>query len=197
MHPVIRRLAVRAALYTIVLLSAGLLTLSAFAKDERECASWNNPGQNRFTGSTLMAIWSYKHIDLTTRVALQARVLFTPPDFITEITKRGIMSSGTSVFVTDVQGMHFGRGSKAACVSRVDWPENHTEATRVWCVKANCVGSPYVCNNIFSAERRIEAVPQFEVAPDLAMRTVNEPDGLLLSFAAVAAACGVGCGLRR
>jgi len=154
------------------------------AASHASAADWNVPGRDPYTGSRFAAVMGYSEIPLASRVVLVMKVIFSQPDVVTVITRTGISPVDDHWFTDDVRGMHFGRGRQIDMPDRGQWSDTHYELTRMWCHGVDCIGSPYVCNNIFRTTR----APVVRGVPEEAQRAteVPEPSSLWLVLA-----CGV------
>lgn len=157
MHPIVTRLLIRALLWlTVVLLAGAAVLVAVVSAHAATVGSWNKPGENPFKGSRWHAVMSYKDMPLHHRIILGLRVQWDAPDVLMKITKRSVWAEGHT-FTTDITGMHFGKGGRYETIDRSQWAEDHVEYARGWCYEESCIGSPYVCNNIFAIWREFNA----------------------------------------
>lgn len=188
MHPIVTRLLIRCVLWLIIVMLAGAAVLVAVVPAHAATVgSWNKPGENPFKGSRWHAVMSYKDMPLHHRVILGLRVQWSKPDMLLKITKSGVWAEGQT-FTTDITGMHFGRGGRYETIDRSGWSDTHIEFAPAWCYESSCIGSPYVCNNIFAIWRQFdagtmkrEAVARGEVFREEAS-VVSEPMSVFLSL---------------
>lgn len=188
MHPIVTRLLIRCVLWLIIVMLAGAAALVAVLPAHASTiGSWNHPGENPFKGSRWHAVMSYKEIPLLHRVVLGLRVQWSKPDMLMKITKHGVQSDG-QVFTSDITGMHFGKRGRYDTIDRSGWSDEHTEFAPAWCYESSCIGSPYVCNNIFLITREFngktmerEAFARGEVFRE-EVATVSEPVSLWLAL---------------
>ena len=183
-HGPVERAVTRLVLWLLVVL---LMIAAVHTAVAAPVGSWDKPGENPFKGSRWHAVQSYTDMPLTTRIILGLRIQHSPPDTIMRISKTGVAAPGHE-FITDMIGMHFGKRQRYDTVSRAGWPEKHVEFAAGWCFQEWCVGSPYVCNNIFAIMRRFDANTVQREAPQGAFReevaVVGEPSTALLAMLA-------------
>jgi hypothetical protein len=138
---------------------AGLASLVAVlpAHAATSIGSWNNPGENPFKGSRWHAVMSYsKEMPLHHRIILGLRVQWSRPDMLLRISKHNVYADGQT-FTSDIIGMHFGKRGRYETIDRSGWSDEHVEFAPAWCYESSCIGSPYVCNNIFAIIRKFDA----------------------------------------
>lgn len=183
-HGPVERAVTRLVIWLLIVL---LMIAAVHTAVAAPVGSWDKPGENPFKGSRWHAVQSYTDMPLTTRIILGLRIQHSPPDTIMRISKTGVTAPGHE-FVTDMIGMHFGKRQRYDTVDRSEWPEKHVEFAAGWCFQEWCVGSPYVCNNIFAIMRRFDANTVQREAPQGAFReeaaVVGEPSTALLAMLA-------------
>lgn len=203
MHPILTRLLIRCVLWLIIVMLAGAAALVAVVPAHAATVgSWNKPGENPFKGSRWHAVMSYKEMPLLHRVILGLRVQWSQPDLLIKITKRGVWSEG-QVFTSDITGMHFGMGGRYESIDRSGWSDEHIEFAPAWCYEGSCIGSPYVCNNIFAIYREFNAgtMKREAVARGQTFRedtsTVSDPASILLPLLTFACCVWITMRFRR
>lgn len=189
-HSFAERAITRLVLWLLIVL---LMVAAAHTAVAAPVGSWNKPGENPFKGSRWHAVMSYSDMPLTTRVILGLRVQWSEPDILMRIDKQGVTAQG-QVFLTDIIGMHFGKRQRYGSVDRSGWSPLHAEFAPGWCFEQWCVGSPYVCNNIFAIMRRFSPQTLQREAPQGAFRevpqSVSEPVGVWVVALVLLAAVG-------
>lgn len=150
---------------------AALLFLCAPAMAVQVC-SWDQPGHNPFVGDRQAAIMSYVHIPFADRLRLAWQVRFGSPSDTVSIGANGITGHPSYTY-SDINDMHFGRGSRCESISRAGWPLGHTEPAKAYRRGNWCVIIPVVCGNVswatcdqapraaaLGAARRFNSVPE-------------------------------------
>ncbi len=157
----------------------------AVAAGPASAVSWDRPGENPYRWSVWHAVMSYKHIPAPVRVRLALRARWSAPDFIVAIDRYGMRHQEGLRFTDGIRDMHFGMRQTAPHVTMERWAADHVELAPMWCDAEHCVGSPYVCSNIFWTKR------EFQVASSpTEVREVHEtPEGpgLLIGLTALVA----------
>lgn len=170
-HGPVERAVTRLVLWLLIVL---LMVAAAHTAVAAPVGSWNKPGENPFKGSRWHAVMSYSDMSLTTRVILGLRVQWSEPDILMRIDKQGVTAQGQA-FLTDIVGMHFGKRQRFESVDRSGWAPSHVEFAAGWCFEQWCVGSPYVCNNIFAIMRQFNPQTLQREAPQGAFRETPTP----------------------
>lgn len=187
MHPIVIRLLIRCVLWLIVVMLSGAAVLVAIVPAHAATVgSWDKPGENPFKGSRWHAVMSYTDIPLTTRVILGLRIQHSEPDALMRIDRTKVTAQGQE-FLTDMIGMHFGKRQRYDAVDRSGWAADHVEFAAGWCFEQWCIGSPYVCNNVFAIMRRFDAGTMRREAPQTfreEVTAVTEPSTVLLAMLA-------------
>lgn len=186
-HGPVERAITRLVMWLLIVLLMVAAVHSAVAAPTAPVGSWDKPGENPYRGSRWHAVMSYTDIPLTARVILGLRIQHRPPDTIMRIDRTRVTAQGQE-FLTDMIGMHFGKRQRYDAVDRSGWAADHVEFAAGWCFEQWCVGSPYVCNNVFAIMRRFDAGTLRQEAPQGAFReevtSMAEPSTLLLAMLA-------------
>jgi len=115
--------------------------------------SWDQPGQNRFTGNVIAAVDNYKDIPVETREKLKKR-LANPKNYDDNVVikRNGIV--GSKQYDSELSQMHFGANKVCQSVTRDKWKEDQEERGLVFCEDGYCVVLPTVCGNLSRVNRR-------------------------------------------
>lgn len=151
-----------------------------------EC-DWNDPGINKYTGSTEAAIYSY---DFPKHVAeeLIYKIKRSNLDAVVTITKDGIHAAfGKASHLHD---MHFGKSKKCiGVVARDKWDVSRKELASVYCHDGYCLAIPKICGNISRIYYTPHTRPNIEY-DYTKYHSVPEPSTiLLLGVASIALLC--------
>lgn len=136
------------------------MTIAALSTVKPSC-SWDRPGANPYTGSTVDALDRYTDIPLDERLTLKHRMEAHEADDTVSIKRDSI--TGKQDYDPAIRDMHFGAASVCSTVTRSRWSEKRDEPGAVYCVKDHCILVPRICGNVSRVTRR--AAPVAALAP--------------------------------
>jgi len=152
-----------------------LLTVAlAAATHFQPSCSWDRPGVNPYTGSSVAAIERYTDIPEQVRNTLKRRIAENQSDDQVRITRDAII--GKNRYAPGIRDMHFGAASVCASVTRNKWSEQRQEPGAVYCVGEHCILVPRICGNI-SRITRLPTTPTAAAPAAQASRMGDPLDG--------------------
>lgn len=126
--------------------------------------TWNEPGQNKFTGLAEVAIRAYQDIPEANQNELIRKVKSIKYDDVAEITNTGIYSRHFEY--KNLRNMWFGN-YKVCSKINYKWKEGHIERAMVFSSGVYQIIVPFVCGNIARVDKaRLVSKSDFKPIPE-------------------------------
>lgn len=114
--------------------------------------TWDNPGADRYVGTSAQAIYSFASIPEPIKHILLEKHEKRQSDDVVAIDATSIRGK-TYEYQPSIRDMHFGANKQCEQVTR-NWSDKRVEFALVYCEGSYCVAWPAICGNWFLVTRR-------------------------------------------